>query len=240
MPTPHNSAKKGDFAKTVLMPGDPLRAKYIADTFLDEPRLVNNVRGIQGYTGTYKGVPVSVMASGMGMPSIGIYSYELFTEYDVDNVIRVGSAGALSADLKLNDIVAGMGACTNSHYAGQYGLNGTFAPIASYELLSAAVEAAKELGIDMQVGNLYSSDNFYDASASALAWAKMGVLAAEMETAALYCNAAYTHKRGLTLCTISDSLVTHEEMPPEQRQSTFAGMMKIALEAAVRMAAKQQ
>ena len=145
MPTPHNSAKKGDFAKTVLMPGDPLRAKFIAETFLDEPKLVNNVRGVQGYTGTYKGVPVSVMASGMGMPSIGIYSYELFTQYDVESIIRVGSAGALQKDLKLGDVVAGMGACTNSNYAAQYGLGGTFAPIADFRLLSAAVESAKEL-----------------------------------------------------------------------------------------------
>ena len=168
MSTPHNSAQKGDFAKTVLMPGDPLRAKFIAETFLDSPRLVNNVRGIQGYTGTYKGVPVSVMASGMGMPSIGFYSYELFTQYDVDNIIRVGSAGALSPELKLNDVVAGMGACTNSNFAAQYGLPGTFAPIASFELLSAALEAAKELGVRMPVGNLLSSDTFYDASQSSL------------------------------------------------------------------------
>ena len=239
MSTPHNSAQKGDFAKTVLMPGDPLRAKFIAETFLDSPRLVNNVRGIQGYTGTYKGVPVSVMASGMGMPSIGIYSYELFTQYDVDNIIRVGSAGALSPDLKLNDVVAGMGACTNSNFAAQYGLPGTFAPIASFELLSAALEAAKELGVRMPVGNLLSSDTFYDASQSTLAWAKMGVLAVEMESAALYCTAAYTHKRALAICSISDSIVTGEEMPPEQRQTLFTNMMKIALEVAVKMAAAE-
>ena len=239
MSTPHNSAQKGDFAKTVLMPGDPLRAKFIAETFLDSPRLVNNVRGIQGYTGTYKGVPVSVMASGMGMPSIGIYSYELFTQYDVDNIIRVGSAGALSPELKLNDVVAGMGACTNSNFAAQHGLPGTFAPIANFELLSAALEAAKELGVRMPVGNLLSSDTFYDASQSSLAWAKMGVLAVEMESAALYCTAAYTHKRALAICSISDSIVTGEEMPPEQRQTLFTNMMKIALEVAVKMAAAE-
>ena len=237
MPTPHNSAVKGDFAKTVLMPGDPLRAKFIAETFLDEPRLVNNVRGVQGYTGAYKGVPVSVMASGMGMPSIGIYSYELFTRYDVDNIIRVGSAGAIRADLKLGSIVAGMGACTNSNYAAQYGLNGTFAPIADFALLSAAVESAKELGLAMPVGNLYSSDTFYDASGSSLKWAELGVMAIEMEAAALYCNAAYTKKRGLSICSISDNIVTGEELSPEARQTGFADMMRVALETAVKMAA---
>lgn len=237
MPTPHNSAVKGDFAKTVLMPGDPLRAKFIAETFLNEPRLVNNVRGVQGYTGAYKGVPVSVMASGMGMPSIGIYSYELFTQYDVDNIIRVGSAGAIRADLKLGSIVAGMGACTNSNYAAQYGLNGTFAPIADFALLSAAVESAKELGLAMPVGNLYSSDTFYDASGSSLKWAELGVMAIEMEAATLYCNAAYTKKRGLTICSISDNIVTGEELSPEARQTGFADMMRVALETAVKMAA---
>lgn len=237
MPTPHNSAVKGDFAKTVLMPGDPLRAKFIAETFLDEPRLVNNVRGVQGYTGAYKGVSVSVMASGMGMPSIGIYSYELFTQYDVDNIIRVGSAGAIRADLKLGSIVAGMGACTNSNYAAQYGLNGTFAPIADFALLSAAVESAKELGLAMPVGNLYSSDTFYDASGSSLKWAELGVMAIEMEAAALYCNAAYTKKRGLSICSISDNIVTGEELSPEARQTGFADMMRVALETAVKMAA---
>ena len=237
MPTPHNSAVKGDFAKTVLMPGDPLRAKFIAETFLDGPKLVNNVRGVQGYTGSYKGVPVSVMASGMGMPSIGIYSYELFTQYDVDNIIRVGSAGALQKELKLGSIVAGMGACTNSSYAAQYGLGGTFAPIADFALLSAAVQSAKELGLEMPVGNLYSSDTFYDASASSLKWAEMGVLAIEMEAAALYCNAAYTKKRGLSICSVSDNIVTGEELSPEQRQTGFTNMMKLALETAVKMAA---
>ena len=164
MPTPHNNAVKGDFAKTVLMPGDPLRAKFIAETFLTDPKLVNNVRGVQGYTGTYKGVPVSVMASGMGMPSIGIYSYELYTQYDVENIIRVGSAGAMRADLELGSVVAGQGACTNSSFADQYELGGSFAPICDFDLLMAAVDAARELGVKMPVGNLYSSDTFYDAA----------------------------------------------------------------------------
>ena len=157
MPTPHNNASKGDFAKTVLMPGDPLRAKFIAETFLTEPKLVNNVRGVQGYTGTYKGVPVSVMASGMGMPSIGIYSYELYTQYDVENIIRVGSAGAMRADMELGSVMAGQGACTNSNFADQYELGGNYAPICDFDLLMAAVESAKELGVKMPVGNLYSS-----------------------------------------------------------------------------------
>ena len=172
MPTPHNNANKGDFAKTVLMPGDPLRAKFIAETFLTEPKLVNNVRGVQGYTGTYKGVPVSVMASGMGIPSIGIYSYELYTQYDVENIIRVGSAGAMRADLELGSVVAGQGAC--------------FAPICDFDLLMAAVESARELGVKMPVGNLYSSDTFYDAAGRNMRFAKMGVMAVEMEAAGLY------------------------------------------------------
>ena len=240
MPTPHNNAQKGDFAKTVLMPGDPLRAKFIAETFLTAPKLVNNVRGVQGYTGTYKGVPVSVMASGMGIPSIGIYSYELYTQYDVENIIRVGSAGAMRAELELGSVVAGQGACTNSDFASQYELGGHFAPICDFELLMAAVESAKELNVKMPVGNLYSSDTFYDASNPSLKWADMGVLAIEMEAAALYCNAAYTKKRGLSICSVSDNIVTGEELSPEQRQTGFTAMMKIALETAVKMAAESQ
>lgn len=236
MPTPHNSANPGDFAKTVLMPGDPLRAKFIAETFLEDPKLVNNVRGIHGYTGTYKNVPVSVMASGMGMPSIGIYSYELYTQYNVENIIRIGSAGALSAKLKLRDVVAAQGACTNSNFAHQYGLPGTFAPIADYTLLETAVSAAREMGVEMPVGNLLSSDTFYDASSSTMKWAEMGVLAVEMEAAALYMNAAKTGKRALAICSISDSIVTGEELDAEARQNTFTTMMKIALETAVKMA----
>ena len=236
MPTPHNNAAKGDFAKTVLMPGDPLRAKFIAETFLTEPKLVNNVRGVQGYTGTYKGVPVSVMASGMGIPSIGIYSYELYTQYDVDNIIRVGSAGAMRADLKLGSVVAGQGACTNSDFASQYELGGAYAPICDFELLMAAVESAKELGVRMPVGNLYSSDTFYDAAGRNDRMKKMGVMAVEMEAAALYCTAAFLGKRALAICSISDNLVLGTELTPQERQTTFTNMMKIGLEAAVKMA----
>ena len=235
MATPHNSGKAGDFAKTVLMPGDPLRSKFIAENFLENPVLVNNVRGVQGYTGTYKGTRVSVMASGMGMPSIGIYAYELFTQYGVENIMRIGSAGAMSEKLKLRDVVAGMGACTNSSFAHQYGLPGTFAPIADYTFLETCVGVAREMGVNMPVGNLLSSDVFYDASASTMKWAKMGVLATEMEAAALYMTAAYTGKRALAICSISDSLVTGEELDAEARQNTFTTMMKIALETAVRM-----
>lgn len=238
MATPHNNASKGDFAKTVLMPGDPLRAKFIAETFLENPKLVNNVRGVQGYTGTYKGVPVSVMASGMGIPSIGIYSYELYTQYDVDNIIRVGSAGAMRADLELGSVVAGMGACTNSNFIDQYELGGSFSPICDFELLSAAVESAKELGVKMPVGNLYSSDTFYDAAGRNMRYAKMGVMAVEMEAAGLYCNAAYTGKRALAICSISDNLITGEELDADARQTNFTNMMKIALNAAVKMANK--
>ncbi|MGM9618307.1 MAG: purine-nucleoside phosphorylase [Oscillospiraceae bacterium] len=235
MSTPHNAAEKGAFGKTCLLPGDPLRAGFIAENFLQDPVLVNNVRGVQGYTGTYKGVRVSVMASGMGMPSMGIYSHELFRFYDVENIIRVGSAGAISEKLRLRDVVAGMGACTNSNYMAQFGLPGTFAPICSFELLQEAVRAAETLGVRMPVGNLYSSDTFYDASARTMEWSKMGVLAVEMEAAALYANAAYLGKRALAICSISDSLVTGEELSAEDRQKTFTDMMKIALEVAVAM-----
>ena len=238
MPTPHNAAAKGDIAKTILMPGDPLRAKFIAETFFTDPKLFNNIRGVQGYTGTYKGVPVSVMASGMGMPSMGLYAYELYTQYDVDNIIRVGSAGAMRADLALGSVVAGQGACTNSSFADQYELGGTFAPICDFDLLMAAVESARELGVKMPVGNLYSSDTFYDAAGRNLRYAKMGVRAVEMEAAGLYCTAAYTGKRALAICSISDNLITGEELPPEDRQTTFTNMMKIGLEVAVKMAAK--
>lgn len=231
-PTPHISAKKGDFAKTVLMPGDPLRAKFIAENFLENPRLVNNVRGIQGYTGTYKGVPISVMASGMGMPSIGIYSYELFSAYDVENIIRVGSAGALQNTIKLRDIVIGMGACTNSNYAAQYNLKGTYAPIASYKLLSSCVDKAKEMGARFHVGNLLSSDTFYSDDTTS-DWGKMGVMAIEMEAAALYMNAAYLGKNALAICTISDHILTKEETTSEERQNSFTQMMTLALETAI-------
>ncbi len=239
MSTPHNTAAQGDFAKTVLMPGDPLRAKFIADTFLTDARLVNNVRGVQGYTGKYNGVPVSVMASGMGSPSIGIYSYELFKFYNVDNIIRIGSAGAMSKELKLRDVVAAQAACTDSNFMHQYGLPGTFAPIANYTLLETAVAIARRLGVRMPVGNVLSSDVFYDASGRTLDWAKMGVYCAEMEAAALYCTAAYTGKRALALLTISDSVVTGEELSAEERQLSFTQMMESALNVAIKMADKE-
>ena len=240
MSTPHNSAAPGDFAKTVLMPGDPLRAQFIAENFLDGRRLVNNVRGVQGYTGTYKGVPVSVMASGMGMPTIGIYSYELYNFYGVENILRVGSVGALSEKLHVRDIILAQGACTNSAYASQFGCRGSIAPIADYGLLRTAADIAEERGLRYAVGNLLSSDTFYDASNPSLKWADMGVLAIEMEAAALYCNAAYTKKRGLSLCSISDNILTGEELSPEARQTSFTAMMKIALETAVKMAAESK
>lgn len=231
-PTPHIAAKPGDFAKTVLMPGDPLRSKFIAETFLENPVLVNNTRGVQGYTGTYKGKKVSVMASGMGMPSIGIYSYELFNYYDVENIIRVGTAGVIRPDLKVRDIVIGQGACTNSNYANQFELPGTFAPICSYELLKKSVDAAEKMGVTPVVGNLYSSDAFYDDSMGLSKWQKMGVLAVEMEAAALYMNAARAGKNALAICTISDNPFTGEVTTAEERQMTFTKMMEIALEIA--------
>lgn len=238
VPTPHIAAKPGEIAKTVLMPGDPLRSKFIAETFLENPVLVNNVRGVQGYTGTWKGVPVTVMASGMGIPSIGIYSWELFNFYDVDNIIRVGSAGALADDLQLMDVVAGAGACTDSNFAHQFALNGTFAPIADFTLLSNAVEAARENGVELHVGNVLSSDNFYnDGSDGSDQWKKMGVLAVEMEAAGLYMNAACAGKRALGLFTISDHIYRAEELTSEQRQNSFVQMITIALDTAVKMAA---
>lgn len=234
LPTPHIAATEKDaFAKTVLMPGDPLRAKYIAENFLENPVLVNNTRGVQGYTGYYKGKRVSVMASGMGMPSIGIYSYELFNFYDVETIIRVGSAGAISPDLHLRDVIFGMGACTNSSYARQYNLPGDFAPIADYETLQNAVKAADTLGVKPFIGNLFSSDTFYDDANSLAEWQNMGVLAVEMECAALYMNAARAGKRALAICTISDCpLSGGEECTALEREQTFNKMIEIALEAA--------
>lgn len=234
LPTPHIAATEKDaFAKTVLMPGDPLRAKYIAEKFLENAVLVNNTRGVQGYTGYYKGKKVSVMASGMGMPSIGIYSYELFNFYDVETIIRVGSAGAISPELHLRDVVIGMGACTNSSYASQFNLPGTFAPIADYATMMNAVKAAEELGVRPHIGNLLSSDTFYDDSNSLADWQKMGVLAVEMECAALYMNAARAGKKALAICTISDCPLTGgEECSALEREQSFNQMIEIALEAA--------
>ena len=232
IPTPHINAPEGAFAETVLMPGDPLRSRFIAENFLDNPELVNNVRGVQGYTGYWQGKRVSVMASGMGMPSIGIYSYELFHFYDVKNIIRIGSAGAMSEKLKLMDIVAGMSAYTDSNFGSQFGIRGNLAPCCSYELLSKAVEAGKKIGKEIICGPLYSSDVFYDEGGNSMALRKLGVLAVEMESAALYLNAARAGKNALCLCTISDSIVTGESMPAEQRQVSFREMMQIALDIA--------
>ena len=233
IPTPHIAAKEGDFAKTVLMPGDPLRAKFIAETFLTDAVLVNNVRGVNGYTGYYNGKRVSVMASGMGIPSMGIYSYELFNFYDIDNIIRIGTAGSIHPDLKIRNVVLAMGACTDSNYGAQYELPGTFAPIASFELLRKAVKVIEEMGnIGYKVGNVVSSDVFYSDRQTTAAWQKMGALAIEMESAALYMNAARAGKNALTICTISDSLVTGEVTTAEERQTSFEDMMKIALEIA--------
>ena len=236
-PTPHINATPSDIAKTVLMPGDPLRAQFVAKEFLEGAVLFNNVRGIQGYTGKWKGERVSVMASGMGMPSIGIYSYELFNFFGVENIFRIGSAGAISPKLELRDIVIGMGACTNSAYAEQYGLGGMFAPICSYELLKDATDIAEKAGLRYHVGNLLSSDTFYDDdSERTIKWAKMGVLAVEMEAAALYMNAARAGKNAIAICTVSDSLVTGKATSAEERQSSFTDMMTLALD----LAAKQE
>lgn len=235
-PTPHINATPKDFAKTVLMPGDPLRAKFIAENFLENARLINNVRGIQGYTGEYKGKKISVMASGMGMPSIGIYSYELYNFFGVENIIRVGSAGGMTERVKLRDIVLAQGACTDSAYAGQYGLSGAFAPIADFTLLKKAAENAEQKGLRFHVGNILSSDRFYgdDTDASAK-WSKMGVLAVEMEAAALYMNAARAGKKALAICTVSDHLLTGESTSAEERQTTFTAMMELALDTALDM-----
>jgi purine-nucleoside phosphorylase len=228
--TPHINADKDAFGKTVLMPGDPLRSKFIAENYLENPQLINNIRGIQGYTGTYKGKKVSVMASGMGMPTIGIYSYELFNFFDVDNIIRIGSTGALQENVHVRDIVFGMGACTNSNYASQYNLNGTFAPIASYKLLKEAIAQAEAIGVNYHVGNILSSDTFYSDDKNANeGWQKMGVLCIEMEAAALYMNAARSGKNALAILTVSDSMVTGEETTAEERQNSFTQMMEIAL-----------
>ncbi len=236
MSTPHISANKGDFAKTVLMPGDPLRAKFIAETFLEDAVLVNNVRGIQGYTGFYKGTRVSVMASGMGMPSIGIYSYELYSEFDVENIIRIGSAGAFHPSLKLRDIVIAMGASTNSHFVKQYEVDGSLAILADYGLLTTTVECAKKLGQEVKVGNVLSSDTFYDDRDHAVGkWNKMGVLCVEMEAAALYLNAMRLGKSALAIMTISDIVPDGEALSAEERQTSFTQMMELALNTVVEL-----
>ncbi|MBQ2668632.1 MAG: purine-nucleoside phosphorylase [Clostridia bacterium] len=228
--TPHNQAKKGDIAKTVLMPGDPLRAKFIAETYLENVKCFNTVRNMLGYTGTFEGKEISVMGSGMGIPSIGIYSYELYNFYDVDAIIRIGSAGGIAEGVKLRDVVIGMGACTDSNFAAQYRLPGTFAPIADFGLLEKAVALARAQGVNIHVGNLISSDLFYgDYAGSLTDWAKMGVLAVEMEAAGLYMNAARCGKKALAMATVSDLPLTGEATTAEERQTTFTQMMEIAL-----------
>ncbi len=228
-PTPHNAAVEGQIAKTVLMPGDPLRAKLLADTYLENVEQFNTVRNMFGYTGTYKGQPVSVMGSGMGMPSIGIYSYELFNFYGVENILRIGSAGGLAPEVKLRDIVIGMSSSTDSNYPSQYGMPGTIAPTADFGLLSKAVAGAEKLGYPVRVGNILASDVFYTVDNSHSKWASMGVLAVEMESAALYLNAMYAHKHALTLLTVSDLPLTGEALTAEERQTSFTQMMEVAL-----------
>ena len=228
MSTPHNGAEKGDIAKTVLMPGDPLRAKYIADTYLKDVKCFNTVRNMFGYTGTYEGKEVSVMGSGMGMPSIGIYSFELYHFYDVDQIIRIGSAGGISDKVKVRDLVIGMGASTNSNFASQYKLPGTFAPIADFGLLRKAVEIAEEKNIPVAVGNILSSDTFYtDDETANDQWKKMQILCIEMEAAALYMNAARAGKKALCMLTISDHLYTGEALSAEERQTSFLSLIHI-------------
>ena len=238
MATPHNSAEKGDYAKTVLMPGDPLRAKYIAENFLENARLVNNVRGIQGYTGTYKGTPVSVMASGMGMPSMGIYAYELFNFYDVENIIRVGSAGAINDSVKLRDIVIGLGASTTSRFQHQFDINGIYSATCSYEILKKTMECVSELELEdkTHVGGILSSDAFYgETDERNRQWARLNVLAIEMEAAALYMYAAQARKNAIAICTVSDHLFTNEHTSSEEREKTFTEMMELALETAIKL-----
>ena len=233
MSTPHNSANKGDIAKTVLMPGDPLRARFIAENYLEDVVCYNEIRNMYGYTGKYKGVPISVQGSGMGMSSIGIYSWELFNVYDVDNIIRVGTAGAIADYVELRDVVIGMSASTDSAYAKQYRLPGTYAPTASWKLLSAAVKAAEAKGSRFHVGNLFSSELFYDDADSLADWKKMNVLAIEMEAASLYMNAARAGKNALTIVTVSDCPLRGLATTAEERQTTFRDMMEIALETAI-------
>lgn len=232
-PTPHNAARPEDIAKTVLMPGDPLRAKFIAENFLTDAVCVNTVRNMLGYTGNYNGKRVTVMGGGMGMPSVGIYTYELFNFYGVEKIIRIGSAGSLCDKAPIRTVIIGVGACTDSNYAHQFCLPGTFAPIADFGLARAAAETAERLGIKTVAGNVLSSDVFYsDDPETNGKWQKMGVLAVEMEAAALYMNAARAGQKALCLLTVSDSVVTGEGLSSEERQNSFTDMMKLALEIA--------
>ena len=232
MSTPHNCANKGDIAKTVLMPGDPLRAKYIAENYLEDIVCFNTVRNMFGYTGTYKGKKISVMGGGMGMPSVGIYTYELFNFYDVENIIRIGSMGAYSDDIALGDLVIAIGACTDSNYVSNFNLPGHYAPVATYELLRKAVDTAERLGVKTVVGNVISTDYFYVEDPSINdRWKKMGVLGVEMEAALFYMNAARFGKNSLCMLTVSDHLYRNEALSPEERQTGFRNMMEVALEA---------
>ena len=235
-PTPHINAPAGAFGKTVLLPGDPKRAKYVAEKFLENAELVNDVRGVQGYTGLYKGVKVSVMASGMGIPSIGIYSYELFNGYDVENIMRIGSIGSINENVNLKDIIVATSASTNSNYGKNFHLDGIISAAASYKLLKKVDEASTKMGLESKVkfGQILSSDTFYtDEEANDLKWAKMGVIGVEMEGYALYLNAARSGKNALALCTVSDQLNRNEHLSPEERQLSFDEMLVLALETAV-------
>lgn len=227
-PTPHISAQYGDIAETVIMAGDPLRVKFMAEKYLDNPVEFNHVRGMLGYTGSYKGKRVSVMGHGMGMPSIGIYTYELYNFYGVETIIRVGSAGSINNDLHIGDLAIAMGACTNSNYASQYELPGIFAPIADFSLVRSAAEACEHYGYQYKVGNVLSSDTFYGENPHNDKWISMGVLAVEMEIAALYMNAARSGNRALGICTISDHILTGEVTTAEERQNNFTHMMDVA------------
>lgn len=233
VPTPHNHANVGDIAKTVLMPGDPLRAKYIAETYLTNPVCFNTVRNMLGYTGEYQGKRISVMGSGMGIPSMGIYSYELYHFYEVESIIRIGSAGGIADGVALRDLVLAMGGCTDSNYGSQFRLPGTFAPTADFSLLEKAVQAARKMGVPHHVGSVISSDLFYGDYADSLTdWKKMGVLAVEMESAGLYMNAARAGKKALAMFTVSDLPLTGEGLSADDRQMTFTQMMEVALEIA--------
>ena len=230
IPTPHITAKAGEFAKTVLMPGDPLRAQFIAENYLENPKQVNDIRGMLAFTGTYKGKPVSVMGSGMGMPSMGIYAYELFNFYGVENIVRVGTAGGIRKDLNIGDVVVGVGACSDTNFAANYNLPGTFAPIADYGLLQKAQASAEKLGVPLIAGNVLSSDIFYvEEKSNFEQWLKMGVLAVEMEAAALYMTAARTGKAALCICSISDTIFTEQAMAADERRTAFTRMMEVAL-----------
>ena len=232
IPTPHIEAPAGAFADTVLMPGDPKRSRLVAEKFFENPVLVNDVRGVQGYTGTYKGKRVSVMASGMGAPSIGIYSYELFKFYDVKSIIRIGSAGSMREDIKVRDLVIAMSAYNHSSYLKQFGFTGDNAPCADYGLLSAAMETAKKMNLRAHCGAVFTSEAFYGEAEDTKALRLQNVMAVEMEAAALYLNAALTGKRALTICTISDHTLTGESLPAEERQNSFIDMIRLALEIA--------